>query len=180
MEIPLYKNAPAKNTFDPLRGDIHLTPEISNRLSTILQTAADNIPADFVLLTDRTGQMIASIGAMSDHKLTALGSLMAADFAANEEIGRLFGCREKNARVMLRECESSLILMLPAGPRMAFLVHTPSTVAIGWARLIALDAVSKIVEGSDFSSPSGNVRNSREQIDISSEVEQAFDDLWME
>lgn len=177
MEIRLYNSTPA-GVADPLRGDIHLSPREFERLSGILQTAADRIPADFVLLTDRTGQMIASVGSMPENNLTALASLMAADFAANEEIGRLFGCKDKNARVMLRECDSGLVLMLPAGSRLALLLHTANSVASGWARIIALDAVKRITEKPDFTAPAMNSCSKDVDTDFSSEVDQAFDDLW--
>lgn len=180
MEIRLYKDTPTASAPDPLRGDIHLSQSQSKRLSSILRTTAAKIPADFVLLTDRTGQMIASIGAMSDHELMALGSLMAADFAANEEIGRRFGERNNAGGVMLRESESGLTLMLPAGPRLALLVHTAGTVPCGWARLIALDAVKSIIEEADFTAPKCHKNADGIQPDISSEVEQAFDNLWVE
>lgn len=180
MEVRLYKSTPTPGGPDPIRGDVHLSSEECERLSGILQAAADRVPADFVILTDRTGQMIASVGTMSDHKLTALGSLMAADFAANEEIGRLFGCGETESRVMLRECESSVILMLPAGPRLALLIHASNSVAGGWARLVALDAVKQITEKSDFSAPANECGEGGAVPDISSEVEQAFDGLWMQ
>ncbi len=178
MEIRLYNSTPTAGMADPLRGDIHLSPKEFERLSGILQTAADRTPADFVLLTDRTGQMIASVGSMPENKLTALASLMAADFAANEEIGRLFGCKDKNARVMLRECESGLVLMLPAGPRLALLLHTANSVATGWARLIALEAVKRITDKPDFAAPEMECRGKDVDTDFSSEVEQAFDNLW--
>jgi predicted regulator of Ras-like GTPase activity (Roadblock/LC7/MglB family) len=53
-----------------------------------------NSNAQSVLLIDRTGQLVSSLGTPPDFDVTSFGSLCAADFEANTQLARLIGERD--------------------------------------------------------------------------------------
>jgi predicted regulator of Ras-like GTPase activity (Roadblock/LC7/MglB family) len=63
-------------------------------IKSILATVQSELPADLVLLINRSGQKIAADGPASDVDLTAMASLAAANLAATNCLAGLIGERE--------------------------------------------------------------------------------------
>ena len=63
-------------------------------IHSILTELLKNSNAQTVLLIDRTGQLISSLGASPDFDVTSFASLCAADFEANTQLARLIGERD--------------------------------------------------------------------------------------
>lgn len=61
------------------------------RLTAILAKTQRELSADLILLIDRDGHQIASVGPAGDIDLTALSSLAAANLAATDSLARLVG-----------------------------------------------------------------------------------------
>jgi predicted regulator of Ras-like GTPase activity (Roadblock/LC7/MglB family) len=100
-----------------------------------LATAAEKLPARFLLLADVTGQIISTHGHHKQMDLIALGSLVAGDLAASREIARLIGQYQAN-QLILREGENSHTFIVEAGHYMALFIEISQEVPLGWARML--------------------------------------------
>ena len=63
-------------------------------IHSILSELLQNSNSQSVLLIDRTGQLISSLGTPPDFDVTSFASLCAADFEANTQLARLIGERD--------------------------------------------------------------------------------------
>jgi predicted regulator of Ras-like GTPase activity (Roadblock/LC7/MglB family) len=63
-------------------------------IHSILTELLQNSNAETVLVIDRTGQLVSSLGVPPNFDLTSFASLCAADFEANTQLARLIGERD--------------------------------------------------------------------------------------
>jgi predicted regulator of Ras-like GTPase activity (Roadblock/LC7/MglB family) len=134
-----------------IEGSIHLRSGFSlsvTQVSSIqhcVDDLLDTIPCRFILVVDSSGQLIASAGDRGLVDMSILGSLIAADLAASEEIARLSGDIQ-DYQMILREGEKSNLVISQAGKQVAILVSYAKSVPIGWARKI-IQSASKNISG---------------------------------
>jgi predicted regulator of Ras-like GTPase activity (Roadblock/LC7/MglB family) len=74
-----------------VKGNWSLFEEDFYAISQILQTLRKSSSARSVMLIDKTGQLINSIGEPPGFDVTSFSSLVAADFGANAEIAKMVG-----------------------------------------------------------------------------------------
>lgn len=153
---------------------------IQQALSDLLQKA----PAQFVLLTDVTGQVIAAKGQQAHMDLVALGSLVAGDLAASQEIARLTGQYE-DYQMVLREGQQMHTFIVEAGLHLALLAQISHEVPLGWARMMVKKAAQQMAE--TMAEPPVDVLPSpafEDDLfgaeDLADSFSVALDDLWME
>jgi predicted regulator of Ras-like GTPase activity (Roadblock/LC7/MglB family) len=143
------------------------------------------IPARFLLLTDVTGQIITVRGEQEKINLVALGSLVAGDLAASQEIARLTG-EFQDYQMVLREGQTMHSFIVEAGLYLALLVQVSNDVPLGWARMLIQQAAPQLAEVLD--SPAEEARHQpgqqalpeMEQEDLSDLFDDALDELWSE
>jgi predicted regulator of Ras-like GTPase activity (Roadblock/LC7/MglB family) len=167
-----------------LRSGLVIYPIQQEAIEELLSNLLQQIPARFILLVDITGQVITSCGDQSQIKdLVALGSLVAGDLAASQEIARLSGQYEK-AQIVLREGPTAHTFICEAGHHLALLVQISTETPLGWARVLIRQATVKLarlaatVPTDKTSAPS--VEPILKQKDLSNLFDDALDSLWME
>lgn len=77
-----------------VRADWSIFEEDYWAIHSILTELLRNANAKCVMLIDRTGQLISSLGAPPDFDVTSFASLCAADFEANQQLANLIGERD--------------------------------------------------------------------------------------
>lgn len=128
-----------------LRSGVTLSPaqhvEFNRLLTHLLQAA----PATFIMLADAAGQVILAKGEHHDIDLVMLGSLVAGDLAASQEIARLTG-EYQDYQIILREGQRSNSFIAEAGPYLALLVQVNRDIPLGWARMLILKTSRQLTD----------------------------------
>jgi hypothetical protein len=114
-----------------------------NQIQAVITRVTQMVPARYSLVVDTSGQVVCSSGENPLPDFSILGSLIAADLAASQEIARLTGDYQ-DYQMVLREGSRTHIAICEAGNHLAVLVAFPSTSAIGWARKIIHAAIREL------------------------------------
>jgi predicted regulator of Ras-like GTPase activity (Roadblock/LC7/MglB family) len=167
-----------------MRSGLRIFPSHEQAFDRILTELVQRLPAHFVLLTDVAGQIVVSKGDHEKINLVALGSLMAGDLAASQEIARLTG-EYQDYQIILREGQSSHTLISEASNYLALLVQITNDVPLGWARMCVQkacrDLALKLAESDHLGIEEAPLEIMTESdADLSDLFSQALDDLWQE
>lgn len=89
-------------------------------INTIIQELLKNANATSVLLLDKTGQLIASVGEEPEFDMHSFASLCAADFEANAQLAKLIGEKDfstlyhqgSNESMYLARIEQDIIMVV--------------------------------------------------------------------
>jgi hypothetical protein len=160
------------------RSGLAVTATQQRVIEDILKNTLENIPAKFILLVDSSGQIVNIVGDTGSIETSALGSLIAADIAASQEITRLIG-EEQNFPMVLREGERFHLIIEEAGPTMSFITLFSRDVPIGWARNLIQTCSDKIsqaaavMENSQPAPKAGPVNDAFKDL-----FNTALDDIW--
>lgn len=163
-----------------LRCGISIFPEQDKAFDQILTDLLEKAPARFILLTDVSGQIISARGERGKADIVALGSLVAGDLAASQEIARVSGDYQKNQMIM-REGSKFHTLIFEAGPYLVLLMQISSEVPIGWVRFLgklSAEKISRVIE-----SDPGNVDDVMHEFqsgDMELMMNDLLDDVWKE
>jgi hypothetical protein len=130
------------------RSGLAVTAGQQKVIEDILKNTLENIPAKFILLVDSSGQIVNIVGDTGEIETAALGSLIAADIAASQEITRLIG-EEQDFPMVLREGERYHLIIEEAGHNMSFITLFSRDVPIGWARNLIQTCADKIIQASN-------------------------------
>ncbi len=130
------------NDYDSRRSGMLLRSEELEALRGLLAGCLERLPARFVLLVDLTGQVVLALGDPGQADLGALGALVAGDLAASQEIARLTG-EYQDYQVILREGQSTHLLIAGAGPRLSLLAQVGREVPLGWSRVLVRDVACR-------------------------------------
>lgn len=161
-----------------LRIGITIYPSHERALEGVLTDFVQRCPAQFVLLADVSGQVIAVRGERGTTDLVALASLIAGDLAASQEIARITG-QYQSCQLILREGTRSVSLISEAGRYLVLFVQIAADVPLGWARLLTRDASKKL--GEIVAVPPEEVQKVNLGIaneEISGIVDDALDSMW--
>ena len=161
-------------------GGLTLVPGQIGAIETLLLTIIEEIPAQFSMITDSSGQNIACKGKVSEINLVTLGALIASALAASQEIARVTG-EYRRHHMILHEGEGVDTFLLEAGSHLVLFAQVPSAVPLGWSRKIIRDAgvrVEKIItEVFDEPSSPGLALHSD---NLTEQVSNAIEDLFVE
>lgn len=168
-----------------LRSGLTLYPSQQEAIEALLTHLLQQVPAHFILLSDVTGQPISARGEQNQTNLVALGSLMAGDLAASQEIARLTGQFEDH-QMILREGQTTHTFITEAGNHLALLVQASTETPLGWVRMVIHKAALQLAEIStarptkqeEETATSSEVALQDE--DLSGLFDDALDDIWME
>ena len=128
-----------------LRSGFSLSVNQINHIQKVIDDLLEMVPSRFILVVDSSGQLITSAGDRGLIDSSILGSLIAADLAASEEIARLSGDIQ-DYQMILREGGKSNLVIAQAGESIAILVCYGKSVPIGWARKLIQTAAKGIAE----------------------------------
>ncbi len=101
----------------------------------------NNSNSQSVLLIDKTGQMIASVGTEPDFDLMSFASLCAADFEANAQLAKLIG--EKDFSTLYHQGSDESMYLAKVASHIILVVLFNKRTTLGLVRL----RVKKTVEG---------------------------------
>jgi predicted regulator of Ras-like GTPase activity (Roadblock/LC7/MglB family) len=122
-----------------LPSGVTLYPSQDQAIDRVLNELKQKCPAQFVLLAEVSGQILSALGERGEINLVALGSLIAGDLAASQEIARLTD-QYQNYQLILREGANANTFISEAGPHLVLFVRVDKEIPIGWARLIIHEA----------------------------------------
>lgn len=168
-----------ENLFD-LRSGITIFSSQDKAIDEEISNLVVKVPAKFILLTAVTGQVISVAGDRGQIDLVALGSLIAGDLAASQEIARITG-EYQNFQIILREGEKTHAFISEAGPHLILFLQISEEVPLGWARLLIQETarnIEKILSALPEDVESLDLGLEKEELpDIFSG---ALDELWLD
>ncbi|MBN2257819.1 MAG: hypothetical protein JW704_08340 [Anaerolineaceae bacterium] len=160
------------------RSGLAVTATQQKVIDEILKGTLENIPAKFIMLVDSSGQLVNVVGDTGSIEVAALGSLIAADIAASQEITRMIG-EEQDFPMVLREGERYHLIIEEASSRMSFITLFSRDVPIGWARNLIQTCADKInqavavAEETQVPQKTGPVNDAFKDL-----FNTALDDIW--
>lgn len=122
--------------------DLVLFEEDFRRLQQVLRRLRVESGASVVLLVDKNGQRIASVGDVEALDMTALASLTAGNVAATDGLARILGEREFS--VLLHEGEKENIHVSIVGRRVILVVIFSDRSSLGLVRLRVRQAAAEL------------------------------------
>ena len=122
--------------------DLVLFEEDFRRLQQVLRKLRSDSEASVVLLVDKNGQRIASVGDVEALDMTALASLTAGNVAATDGLARILGEREFS--VLLHEGEKENIHVSIVGRRVILVVIFSDRSSLGLVRLRVRQAAAEL------------------------------------
>lgn len=124
--------------------DLVLYEEDFRRLQQILRRLRHEAEAGIVLLVDKNGQRIASVGDVESLDMTALASLTAGNVAATDGLARVLGEREFS--VLLHEGDKENIHLSIVGGKVILVVIFGDRSSLGLVRLRVRQATAELSE----------------------------------
>lgn len=125
----------------------HFGTEVSDEqiltIDVILNELLKDSPALFVLLIDQSGSVIHTAGDTRHADLAILGTLIAGDLTASQEIARLTG-QYQTFQHIIREGDLTNSLLSEAGDHFILYLQTNKSVPLGWVRMRVLEACQKL------------------------------------
>lgn len=110
-------------------------------ITSVLKELLKNSNSQSVLLIDKTGQMIASVGMEPEFDLMSFASLCAADFEANSQLAKLIG--EKDFSTLYHQGADDSMYLARVAKHIILVVLFNKRTTLGLVRL----RVKKAVEG---------------------------------
>ena len=169
-----------------LRSGMIIYPSQDKLISETLTDLKQKLPAHLIVLVDVTGQVVSAQGEKNNIDLVSLGSLIAGDLAASQEIARLTGQYQDN-QLVLREGQNFHTFIIEAGIHLALLVQVADSVPLGWGRMLTLKAAQRLAEiaeqqpkETEKSKATQETEEMLGQEALSDLFTDALDDLWME
>jgi predicted regulator of Ras-like GTPase activity (Roadblock/LC7/MglB family) len=126
-----------------VKGNWALFEEDFYSISLILQTLMRSAGARSVMLIDKTGQLINSIGEPPGFDVTSFSSLAAADFAANAQLAEMVG--EKDFATLVHQGTSESLYLSLIANRVILVVLFDRKTSLGLVRLKARRAGDELI-----------------------------------
>ncbi|HEX5520341.1 MAG TPA: roadblock/LC7 domain-containing protein [Longimicrobiaceae bacterium] len=115
-----------------------------HRIHQILEQLLRQADARCVLLVDRTGQLVTSVGERPAFDSTAFASLAAADFSANDQLASMIGEQEFSS--LFHQGEKESMYLADIVKRLILVVLFDNRSTIGMVRLRVRSAVPQLGE----------------------------------
>jgi predicted regulator of Ras-like GTPase activity (Roadblock/LC7/MglB family) len=126
-----------------VKGDWALYEEDFWSFNQILQTLMRSASSRSVMLIDKTGQLISSIGEPPGFDVTSFCSLAAADFAANQQLALMVG--EKDFATLVHQGANESLYLSLIGDRVILVVLFDKKTSLGLVRLKARRATDELI-----------------------------------
>jgi predicted regulator of Ras-like GTPase activity (Roadblock/LC7/MglB family) len=131
--------------FTNLRIGITIYPSHEKAIDLVISELEERCPAQFILLSDISGQLISARGDRGTADLTALSSLIAGDLAASQEIAHMTG-QYQTCQLILREGQKSNSFIAEAGRYLVLFVQVSADVPLGWARILIRETSRQLAD----------------------------------
>ena len=155
-----------------------LFPRQEQAIHAVLEEITAKAAASLVLVTTHTGHFVASSGSRPGVDMAALGSLIAADLAASQQIARLIDETEAY-QMVLREGDRINMFVAEAGPSLVLLVVVSSAEPVGWVRILVREGSRKLAEIARASPGAmGEPIKSTPEGELANLIGNALDELW--
>lgn len=125
-----------------VRTDWTLYEEDYWAIESVLKELLSNSNSQSVLLIDKTGQMIASVGIEPDFDLMSFASLCAADFEANSQLAKLIG--EKDFSTLYHQGSDESMYLAKVASHIILVVLFNKKTTLGLVRLRVKKAVESL------------------------------------
>lgn len=126
-----------------VKGNWALFEEDFWSINQILQTLSRSASARSVMLIDKTGQLINSIGEPPGFDVTSFSSLAAADFAANAQLAEMVG--EKDFATLVHQGTNESLYLSMISNRVILVVLFDRKTSLGLVRLKSRRAGEELV-----------------------------------
>jgi len=126
-----------------VKGNWALYEEDFWAINTTLQNLMQSASAKSVMLIDKTGQMISSIGEPPGIDVTSFSSLAAADFAANQELAVMVG--ENDFATLVHQGSNESLYLSMIANRVILVVLFDKKTSLGLVRLKARRAGDELL-----------------------------------
>jgi predicted regulator of Ras-like GTPase activity (Roadblock/LC7/MglB family) len=126
-----------------VKGNWALFEEDFWSINVILQTLMRSGGARSVMLIDKTGQLINSIGEPPGFDITSFSSLAAADFAANAQLAEMVG--EKDFATLVHQGTNESLYLSMIANRVILVVLFDKKTSLGLVRLKARRAGDELI-----------------------------------
>lgn len=166
---------PQSNNSYQLRSGTSILPSQDKAFHDLLSELLQQLPAKFMMLVDVAGQVVVAKGEHSNINLVMLGSLVAGDLAASQEIARLTN-EYQDYQIVLREGQESHTFIAEAGNYLALFVQVSHDVPLGWARMLITKASKQLEEIMRENEPSQE-EVAELEYEMATALEEADDDL---
>jgi len=163
-----------------LRGGLSISLQQMQTIQKCIERLVDMVPAKYVLVVDTSGQVVTSGGDKGIVDQAILGSLIAADMAASQEIARITG-EFQEYQMILREGNKTNIIISEAGKHLVLLALFSKETPIGWSRALIQKCSREIGAYSDLKINS-SVEISPDEVDgnLPELFNDALDQIWKE
>ena len=126
-----------------VRGNWEVFEEDFDSINVILQTLKRSGSARSVMLIDKTGQLINSIGEPPGFDVISFSSLAAADFAANAQLAEMVG--ERDFATLVHQGTSESLYLSMIANRVILVVLFDRKTSLGLVRLKARRASDELI-----------------------------------
>ena len=126
-----------------VKGNWALFEEDFWSINAILQSLMRSASARSVMLIDKTGQLINSIGEPPGFDVTSFSSLAAADFAANAQLAEMVG--EKDFATLVHQGQNDSLYLSMIANRVILVVLFDKKTSLGLVRLKARRAGDELM-----------------------------------
>lgn len=127
-----------------VKGNWALFEEDFWSINAILQTLMRSASTRSVMLIDKTGQLINSIGEPPGFDVTSFSSLAAADFAANAQLAEMVG--EKDFATLVHQGRDESLYLSMIANRVILVVLFDRKTSLGLVRLKARRAEEELLQ----------------------------------
>lgn len=148
-------------------------------INSLLNELLENSNSETVMLIDKTGQLIASVGAEPQFDLTSFASLCAADFEANSQMATLIG--EKDFSTLYHQGVDESIYLARVETNVILVVLFDRRTTLGLVRLRvkkAVDSLNSVLKRLYEKLEYQNEEYSEFDEDFASQVDQEIDSLF--
>ncbi|TMQ64666.1 MAG: roadblock/LC7 domain-containing protein [Candidatus Eisenbacteria bacterium] len=118
-----------------VKGNWALFEEDFYSMTLILQTLMRTANSRSVMLIDKTGQLISTVGTPPDFDVISFSSLAAADFGANAELAKMVG--EKDFATLVHQGKDDSLYLSMIANRVILVVLFDKKTSLGLVRLKA-------------------------------------------
>lgn len=159
---------------------ITIYPHQDKAIDHVLSEFLERCPAQLVILSEISGQLVSAAGARGNFDLVALSSLVAGNMAASQEVARLLHEYQKGQLVM-REGPTTNTLIAEVGEYLFLFAMISKDVPLGWARLLINEVSRQLLV--ILTTPSEKMEGLSlgiTQENVEQWVDSALDSIWPE
>jgi len=160
-----------------LRCGKSIFPSQEVQIDMLLSSLVEKAPSKLTLLIDTSGQVISFNGDRGSIDLVGLGALVAADFAASQEIARLTNLYQEN-QMILRQGSKMNTIIHEVGRDMVLMVMVSSSIPLGWFSYLVRQTAKEIAQLVLSNNNTEMVTLSTENELIADQFSSALDSIW--